>query len=169
MNEEQRLTVIPSDGALGIDLRTLSVINDLTERLKGITAEQIAAFGRRLNPRPRKRSTFVGSVDEIGTRALYALWRSLDCESDIEQAKAAMAVHEQVETDLSERHALLASLACVAREMFWSQVKLDLGIHKCVGIGIFADWSIVEQKNSGPSISGFMQMLGGVPTGGDGE
>lgn len=170
MNEDKRLTV-SNDGALGIDLGSLSVIRDLAERLVHITSDQITASGRRLSPMPKKRFKVIGNITENGTRALYALWMSLDAGADLEDAKAGLAVHEEVETDHRERNALLVSLTAVARDMFWAQAKIDLNFHKCATIGIFRDWTVVETKDSNP-MSGFVEMFSGrlpMPGSDDGE
>lgn len=161
MNDEQRLTVLSSDGALGVDLGSLTVIRDLTERLRHITSDQIAVSNRRFEPVPKKKCKVVGNITDTSTMALHALWRTLDAESELEEAKAGMAVDEHIETDHRERHALLVALAGVAKEMWWAQVKLDLGFHKCVGIGIYKDWTIVEIKRPNGGMSGFVEMIGG--------
>lgn len=176
MNEEQRLTV-STDGALGIDLGSLSVINDLRDRLRLITTDQIALSNRRFQPVPKKtrrgKVEVVGNITDQSTMALHALWMALDAEADLEQAKAGMAVDEHIETDHRERHALLEVMAAVAREMWWAQAKLDLGFHKCVGIGVFKDWTIVETAGgSGGPMAGFIEMIGGrlpMPGSGDDE
>ncbi len=159
MNE---LTVLTGDGALGIDLREMTVAIDLAERLKKINMDQIAASDRRFARVPKK-SKVLGTIDEMGTRALHALWMSLDAEASLEAAKASMAAHEEVETDHRERHALLETLAGVAREMWWAQVKLDLAMHKCVGIGVFKNWTIVERKSGSSPMDGLMGMFGRMP------
>lgn len=168
--QEQRLTVLAA-GALGIDLRAMSVTNDLRERLEQITLEQIEACDRRSRPTPKSgKFKPVGQITSQATRALRALWMSLDAEAAMETARAAAAVHEEVETDHNERHALLDNLAGVARELFWVQAKIDVGFHKCAGLGIYKGWILVERKDDSGPMGGFIEMLGGrIPLGPPGD
>lgn len=166
MDDEKQTTVMTSE-PLGIDLEKLSVINDLRERLTQITSEQIAVSTRRFKRVPKK-AKIIGQVLETSTRALHALWMALDAEADLEAAKAGAAIHEQIETDHRERHALLEIMAGVAREMWWAQAKIDLGLLKCVGIAIYRDWMLVEDlRRSGPA--GFIEMITGQQGGDGGE
>ncbi len=143
MNDDKRV-IVSTDGALNVDFGSLSVVIDLRERLRGITADQVASSARRFKPRPKNMKE-IGCITSENTRALHALWMSLDAEADFESAKAKLATHEEIETDHRERHNVLENLAGVAKEMWWVQARSDLGFHKCVGVGIYQDWMLVER------------------------
>lgn len=162
MSDEKSGEVIITDRALDVDLMALTVMHDLRDRLKGITADQIAASERRFLPVPKK-SARVGQITDVNTKAMHALWMSLDGSADLEAAEARLAVLGEIETDHKERHALMESLAGVAREIWWAQVKRDLDIYRCISMGVFKDWTIVENKDRSGGMSGFVQMLGGLP------
>lgn len=136
----------PSGGPLNTDLSILSVINDLRERLALISPAQIALSERKFQPAP-KQCRVIGVILRTETRALHALWLSLIGEAALEHAKAAAAIEVAIEQDHKERHAIVDNLSDVARELWWTQAKTDLGFNECESVSICTGWQLVATKN----------------------
>lgn len=152
---------------LAVVLTECSAVRDLRERLLLITPELITACERRFRPMPADAIT-IGEVKEPGTRALLGLWYGLNADAMLESAKANAAILEEMEKDHNERHSIFDMLSDVARELFYTQAKLDLGFHKCAGVGIYTGWQLAERTGSSGPPAGLMAMIRTtLPLGGD--
>lgn len=148
-----------------IELLSLSVINDLKERLSLITPDQIAACGRRHHAKT-VHDKEIGIIEADGTRALCALWKLLEAEAALETARADGAVEEEIEKSHREQHSILDNLSDVARELWWTQAKMDVGFYQCLAISIRQGWVLVSVPSRPPGIEILGSMLsGGLPNG----
>ncbi len=126
--------------ALNID--DISLFNELRYRLAQITPEQIEAAGRRMG---KKKSTDkeVGQITAETTRALYALHMALRAECRMEIASAEACTDEIEEVEHTGKAAVLDMYEDVAREMWWSQAKLDCDFREMKSVGIRQGWILV--------------------------
>jgi hypothetical protein len=149
-----------------MDLKDITVLNDLAERLQKITPAQIEATGRKLKdkspmaPRGKKKGEkVIGVVVAETTRALYTLVMALAAEEMLTEAQKLSAIDEIAERDHQEKAALLDMLGDVARELFWAQAKVDLGFHEKASIGLREGWTLVRDNSRGDSGPAFLAGL----------
>lgn len=153
-----------------VNFDDLTVINDLRERATRVTQEQYDAVVRKLKPAGAKERS-VGVVTSENTRALYILSTVLRLEEVMQIAFGHTALTEEMENDHKEKAAILDMLDDVAREIFQTQVKLDLGYYKspCGCLGIRAGWMLVEceDQRTPQGLAGLLRL--GLPMPDDGE
>lgn len=139
----------------------LTVLNDLCERLKAISAEHIEAAARHLKPR-KKDETAIGELTSPATRAIYALWVSLTAQEKLCHARAELLTGPELEAESKHDEALYDMLGDAAREIFWAQAKIDLGFYEadCQCVGLRAGWQLVRMPHGGglPSLSDIMRL-----------
>lgn len=120
-----------------IEVDAITVLNDIRERLAALTPNQLD-WGARQITEQRPNETTIGAVTVPSTRALWVLFLWLQRQSELEKAMAETATEKTLEEDHQRQHALLNSLADVAREIFWAQAKVDLGYYKHTNVGLRA-------------------------------
>lgn len=142
-----------------IDLTTLTVMNDIRERLLALTDEEMAWAERTLaTEKKRKKDRDIGEVTNPATRALYALSIKLAAESRLETSKSSVALDPIIQDEHSRQAVLLHDLADVSRELFWAQAKIDLAFYKFESLACRAGFVVTNRKPEGfPSFSSFMR------------
>lgn len=110
------------------DLDTLTVLNDIRERLLALTPQHLDWAERSLKvPTPQEKS--LGVVHSPAARSLYALHAMLRAESSTAMACATSEIDEVVADERKRSAAVLSQIADAACSLFWSQAKADLGIY----------------------------------------
>ncbi len=137
------------DTTLGINLNDITVFNDIRIRLAAVTPEMLMATERRMQT---SKSKVVGRVDNLATRALFALSMNLHAESVIAAAQASACSSDTEEKEFTERAIILEVLSDVCRELFWAQAKQDIGLYENENIAVKKGWVLVREKsNPGPA------------------
>ena len=141
-----------------INLDTLTIFNDVRERLAQITPEHVASAERRINKQKHKdKPHVIGVIESEGTKALYALWILLDAETAMQKALAQSATDSAIEREHMERAAVCDMISDVVGEMFWSQAKIDLGFYEFAAVGIRPGWQLVKEPPQHPlSLAGIL-------------
>ncbi len=147
-----------------VNIADVTVLNDLIEKLKEITPEQIEGISRKLNKEVgevKPGETVIGVIELETTRALYALGRLLRAQEGMEDAKANAAMDETSEADHRSRAAVFDMFEDVARQLFWVQAKIDLGFHEKESVGVRANWTLVKTKEGDSPTAALSALFGG--------
>jgi hypothetical protein len=147
------------------DIKELTVLIHLQDRLSGITDKQIDAMARKLKEPGAKHSSrqVIGVIESRSTRALYTLYRMLGVEISMEKANAEGAIDEIDEREHTEKAALLDMLADVTRELFWSSAKIDLGFYEETSVGVRSEWRLIKEPDDvRRGLPHFLASMGGA-------
>ncbi len=126
-----------------VNIANITALNDLQEKLRGITADHLTAFERKSDAL-EKDDTVIGCITSEETRALFALRKMMVVESKAEMLKAESAVEEANETEFLSRSCIAQELADVVGELCWFQARSELGYWKRGNIGIRKGWTLVS-------------------------
>lgn len=149
---------------LNINLDDITVFNDIRLRLAAVTPEMLETATRRLRP---SKNEVIGSVDNMATRALFALYGALQADSRIALAQARSGmINPEEEKDLNERAVMLDVLSDVCRELFWAQAKQDIGLYENENISVKQGWTLVREKSSSGH-QAFLDVIRGTISGGE--
>jgi hypothetical protein len=149
-----------------IDLTTITVMNDIRERLLAITDAEVAWAYRRLDEISPTKATdkVLGEVENPTTRALYVLSMKLAAASELESSKAKAALDQIMEDEHGRQAVLLHDLADASREIFWAQAKIDLNHYKATSLGVRANFVIISNLHAPDMFPSFLRGLaGGLP------
>ena len=145
------------------ELSSLTILNDLRDRLAALTPEEMAAYERKLlRPMPAGHTV----VGEIGPtlRRMFALCAKLMIASNLESLKSAAADNVDIEREKKEKSVLLSILGNAFKEIFWAQVKVDLAVYRPAHLAIYEGWIIADGPCTAGGHEGIINALfGGLP------
>jgi hypothetical protein len=146
------------------DLGSLTILNDLRDRIAALIPEDTAGFERRMMKPAPAGTTNVGVVTNPVLRGLQVLSVKLISESGLESSRALCEPNADLEREAKERAAMLMTLGTIYKEIFWAQIKQDFAIYRHADITLCEGWTVYEKPCGSGAPSGIIELfLGGLP------
>ncbi len=139
----------------------LPILQELALAWDALTADDLTRCERQFQP-VQDGETKLGVLHSQEARRALALWRLM--ENKCAEAKlyaTGKAQDEQESKFYAEQSSRFDALGDCLKELFWAQVKDDIGgeAWENKAIGVRAGWMIVKANR--PDIPDFMRMFGG--------
>jgi len=135
--------MMPEDSVYAVS--QLEIMIELQDFINGIADSTVDRIGSKLEPvDEEKKEKCLGNLHSPTTKRLWVAFQRLDALEDEYKAKANLAADDFEETQLKERALRASTLSILAKNIFWMQVRAEMGAWDNLSIGLRKDYMMVS-------------------------
>jgi hypothetical protein len=141
-------------------LTDLDIILGIEEMLSSVSEERTEALAKRHLDAPKSGEKIIGEITSLATRRLWAASFVGAMKAQKLRSESEMDGDEAESTRMKEEAGRQSAYSEVIRDLFFLQLKHDVNGYDMPGLGIRADWKVVETQNAAQSI--IQKLFGGM-------